>query len=55
MKAAVLYSGGKDSSLVAVILQRLGIKWNGTAIFGIFPSWKSASQSASCLGFKHHV
>ncbi|OPX59931.1 MAG: Asparagine synthase [Methanobacterium sp. PtaB.Bin024] len=56
MKAAVLYSGGKDSSLVAVMLQRLGYKVElVTANFGVFPSWKSASKSASCLGFKHHV
>ena len=56
MKAAVLYSGGKDSSLVAVMLQRLGYQVELlTANFGIFPSWKSAAESASCLGFKHKV
>ena len=56
MKAAVLYSGGKDSSLIAVILQRIGYQVElVTANFGVFPSWNSASQSASCLGFKHRV
>lgn len=56
MKAAVLYSGGKDSSLVAVILQRLGYQVELlTANFGVFPSWKSAAKSASCLGYKHHI
>lgn len=56
MKAAVLYSGGKDSSLIAVILQRLGYQVELlTANFGVFPSWKSAAESASSLGFKHHV
>jgi hypothetical protein len=56
MKAAVLYSGGKDSSLIAVILQRLGYQVELlTANFGVFPSWKSATESASCLGFKHRI
>ena len=56
MKAAVLYSGGKDSSLAAVILQKLGYQVElVTANFGVFPSWKSALQSASSLGFKHRV
>jgi predicted subunit of tRNA(5-methylaminomethyl-2-thiouridylate) methyltransferase len=56
MKAAVLYSGGKDSALVAVILQKLGYQVElVTANFGVFPSWKSALKSASSLGFKHRV
>ncbi|NYB51612.1 MAG: hypothetical protein HVN35_03465 [Methanobacteriaceae archaeon] len=56
MKAAVLYSGGKDSSLIAVILQRLGYQVELlTANFGVFPSWKSAAKSASSLGFKHRI
>jgi tRNA methyltransferase len=56
MKVAVLYSGGKDSSLIAVILQRLGYQVELlTANFGVFNSWKSAAESASSLGFKHHV
>ncbi len=56
MKAAVLYSGGKDSSLVAVMLQRLGYQVElVTANFGVFPSWDCALKSASSLGFKHRV
>ena len=56
MKATVLYSGGKDSSLMAVILKRLGYKVELlTANFGVFPSWKSAEGSASSLGFKHRI
>ncbi len=56
MKAAVLYSGGKDSSLIAVILQRLGYQVELlTANFGVFHSWKSAAESASSLGFEHSV
>jgi tRNA methyltransferase len=56
MKAAVLYSGGKDSSLMAVILKRLGYQVELlTANFGVFPSWKSAAGSASSLGFQHRI
>ena len=56
MKAAVLYSGGKDSSLVAVMLKRLGYQVElFTANFGVFPSWKPAAESASLLGFKHRI
>jgi tRNA methyltransferase len=56
MKAAVLYSGGKDSSLMAVILSRLGYQVELlTANFGAFHSWKPATESASKLGFKHQI
>ena len=56
MNACVLYSGGKDSSLMAVILQRLGYEVELVTVnFGTFPSWKAAEESASNLGFKHHV
>lgn len=56
MKAGVLYSGGKDSSLMAVILQRMGLDIElVTANFGIYDSWKPAQESASLLGFKHRV
>lgn len=56
MKAAVLYSGGKDSSLIAVILEKLGYKVELVTLnFGIFDSFKPASESASALGFKHRV
>jgi predicted subunit of tRNA(5-methylaminomethyl-2-thiouridylate) methyltransferase len=56
MKAGVLYSGGKDSSLMAVILQRLGYQVELlTANFKVFPSWKPAAESAYHLGLKHRV
>lgn len=56
MKAGVLYSGGKDSSLMAVILQRLGYAVELLTInFGKYPSWKAAKESALNLGFTHHV
>jgi predicted subunit of tRNA(5-methylaminomethyl-2-thiouridylate) methyltransferase len=56
MKAAITYSGGKDSSLMAVILDRLGYDVELVTInFGVFDSTKPAVQSAKSLGFKHKV
>ena len=56
MKTAVLYSGGKDSSLMAVILDRLGYEVELITInFGVFDSTRPARESAESLGFKHEV
>jgi len=56
MKACVLYSGGKDSSLIAVILKNLGYEVELVTLnFGVYPSWKAAVLSASNLGFKHKI
>ena len=56
MKVAVLYSGGKDSSFVAVMLQRLGLEVElVTANFGVYDSYVPASKSAESLGFNHSV
>ena len=56
MKAGVLYSGGKDSSFVAVMLERLGLDVElCTANFGVYDSYIPASKSAEALGFKHKV
>jgi predicted subunit of tRNA(5-methylaminomethyl-2-thiouridylate) methyltransferase len=56
MKTIVLYSGGKDSSLMAVILKRLGYDVKLVTInFGIFDSTKPAKESAESLGFNHDV
>ena len=56
MKAAVLYSGGKDSSFVAVMLERLGLDVElYTANFGVYDSYIPARKSAKSLGFKHNV
>jgi len=56
MKACVLYSGGKDSSLVSVLLKKLGYDVELlTAHFNVFDSWKSAEGSAESLGFKHDI
>ena len=56
MKAAVLYSGGKDSSFTAVMLKRLGLDVElYTANFGVYDSYIPAGKSAEALGFKHSV
>lgn len=56
MNTCVLYSGGKDSSIMAVILQKLGYDVElVTMNFGVFDSFKPASESAMSLGFKHYV
>ena len=56
MKAAVLYSGGKDSSFMAVMLKRLGLDVElCTANFGAYDSYIPAEKSAKSLGFKHNV
>jgi hypothetical protein len=56
MDVAVLYSGGKDSSFVAVMLQRLGLDVElYTANFGVYDSYIPASKSAKSLGFNHNV
>ena len=56
MKTAVLYSGGKDSSLMAVILDKLGYDVELITInFGIFDSTIPARESAKNLGFRHRV
>lgn len=56
MKACVLYSGGKDSSLMGVILKRLGFDVElATANFGVYDSYIPASKSAESLGFTHKV
>jgi predicted subunit of tRNA(5-methylaminomethyl-2-thiouridylate) methyltransferase len=56
MNAGVLYSGGKDSSIMAVILQKLDYKVELITVnFGILPSWKAAAQSAQNLGFPHKI
>ncbi len=56
MKAGVLYSGGKDSSFMAVMLKRLGLDVElCTANFGVYESYIPASKSAEALGFDHKI
>jgi len=56
-KAIVLYSGGKDSSLVAKTFDNWGLDVHlFTVNFGIVPdSWKTAAQSAEIIGYPHQV
>jgi hypothetical protein len=56
MKAAVLYSGGKDSSFMAVMLKRMGLDVElCTCNFGVYDSYVPARKSAEALGFTHKV
>ena len=56
MKVGVLYSGGKDSSLIAVILKNLGYEVDLLTLnFGVYPSWKAAANSSTNLGFTHRI
>ena len=56
MKACVLYSGGKDSSLMGYILNQLGFDVElVTANFGVYDSYIPASKSAEAIGLKHRV
>lgn len=51
-----LYSGGKDSSLAAWILTRLGYDVRlVTVSFGILDNWRFAREAAENLGFEHRV
>ena len=56
MKACILYSGGKDSFLMAVILEKLGYEVELVTVnFGVYPSFKPAALSARNLGYTHQV
>ena len=56
MKTCVLYSGGKDSSLMGVMLKNLGLDAElYTVNFGVYNSYIPAQKSATALGFKHNV
>ncbi len=51
-----LYSGGKDSSLAAWILTRLGYDVElVTVSFGLLDNWRFARETAERLGFEHRV
>ena len=56
MKAGVLYSGGKDSSFMAIMLKKLGFDVElCTANFGVYKSYIPAKLSAKSLNFTHKV
>ncbi|SEH50515.1 hypothetical protein SAMN05192561_103236 [Halopenitus malekzadehii] len=51
MELALLYSGGKDSSLAALLLDRFYDVRCVTGSFGITDDWKHAERAAEVLGF----
>lgn len=51
MKARVLYSGGKDSSLAAVLLEPFFDVELVTCTFGREASWENARDAAKAIGF----
>ncbi|WP_054839979.1 asparagine synthase-related protein [Thermococcus sp. JCM 11816] len=56
MKVYHLYSGGKDSSLAAWILAKLGYEVKlVTVTFGTLDNWKYAEETARRLGFEHEI
>jgi predicted subunit of tRNA(5-methylaminomethyl-2-thiouridylate) methyltransferase len=55
MDIFVLFSGGKDSSLSAILLEPFFNVTLATCNFGFAETWKPAAKVASELGFPHEV
>jgi hypothetical protein len=56
MEATLLFTGGKDSSLSAYILEMLGYEVNAvTVTFGHSETWRRAKKTAEALGYMHTV
>lgn len=55
MRAAVLFSGGKDSSLSALLVSPHFDITLVTVTFGIEENWKTAKEVARRLGYPHEV
>ncbi len=55
MDISVLFSGGKDSSLSAILLEPFFEVQLITCSFGFRETWKSAKDVASVLGFPHLI
>ncbi len=51
MKVQVLYSGGKDSSLSAILLEPFFEVELVTCTFGLESSWENAQEAAHEIGF----
>ncbi|WP_253738105.1 DUF7411 family protein [Halohasta salina] len=51
MELALLYSGGKDSSLAALLLDEFYDLTLVTATFGITDDWQHAARAADALGY----
>ncbi len=51
MELALLYSGGKDSSLAALLLDRFYDVRCVTGSFGLTDDWEHAERAATALGF----
>ena len=52
MQLGLLYSGGKDSSLAALVLDRFYDVTLVTAHFGVTEDWRHASSAAEALDFE---
>ncbi|MEZ5336062.1 MAG: hypothetical protein R2741_12935 [Methanolobus sp.] len=55
MQVSVLFSGGKDSSLSAILLEPFFDVELVTCSFSLLPVGEVASETANKLGFKHRV
>ena len=56
MRAHVLFSGGKDSSLSAIILKNIGYDIELITVnFGVLDSYKHAQKTAKILNLPHSV
>lgn len=55
MKASVLFSSGKDSSLAAILLEPFFDVELVTIHFGVAPTYEVAKKTALRLGFSHRV
>jgi predicted subunit of tRNA(5-methylaminomethyl-2-thiouridylate) methyltransferase len=55
MKARILFSSGKDSSLAAILLEPFFDVELVTVNFGVSPTYKAAQKTAFRLGFSHKV
>jgi predicted subunit of tRNA(5-methylaminomethyl-2-thiouridylate) methyltransferase len=51
MKVQVLYSGGKDSSLAAILLEPFFDVELVTCTFGLENTWENAEEAARAIGF----